>query len=190
MQLTINKEQQALLHARKFTMYLGIAGMVMLFAALTSAYLVRRSAGNWLEFGLPSVFYISTIVIVLSSLTMHGSVRAYKKGNERGYISLLGTTVILAIAFLVFQFQGWMELNEIGVYLQTNPSASFLFVITGLHAAHVVGGVAALIVAMIKAAKLKFRVTPKRLNGLQITAIYWHFVDVLWIYLIIFFVLQ
>ena len=190
MQAVLSNREPSILNARKFTMYLAIAGMLMLFAALTSAYLVRRSVGNWLEFQLPGIFYVSTAVIIASSIALHLAYKNFKAGNPSVYRSLLGASLFLGTAFIVLQYLGWMELNEAGVFLQTNPSASFLFVITGMHAAHIIGGLGALAVTMLNSLRLKFAVTPRRKNSLEMMLIFWHFVDFLWIYLMIFFVFQ
>ena len=172
--------------AQKFGLWLAIVSMLMLFAALTSAYLVRRSAGNWLEFKLPDIFLYSTIVILASSVTLHSAYLAFKRGNATLYRTLLGTTFVLGIAFLVLQYTGWSQLNEIDIRLQTNPSASFLFVISGLHAAHLLGGLGALTVALVHGFRLRYKVTPRRIHRLGLTMTYWHFVDILWVYLFLF----
>jgi len=191
-QVTLQSQQyrRNKIHPQKFALWAGIAGMVMLFAGFTSAYIVRQSAGNWLEFQLPQLFYFNTGVILLSSLTLQGAYRAFMRQKETLYKGLLVTTLILGIVFLVLQYQGWTQLMEIGVGLGVNPSGDFIYVISGTHAAHVVGGIGALLVAIGHAFGLKFRVTERRKLRLEMTLIYWHFVDFLWLYLIGFFLLQ
>ena len=162
----------------------------MMFAAFTSAYIVRQAAGNWLEFRLPDIFYINTLVILLSSAAVHGSYLAFKRGKSQAYRVLLVITLILGLAFLVLQYQGWLALTAIGVELTTNPSGSFVYVISGVHAAHILGGIAALLVAIIHAFALPHKVTPARKLRFEMTLIYWHFVDFLWVYLLVFFTLQ
>ncbi len=174
--------------SQRYGLYLAIVSMLMLFAALTSAYIVRRSAGNWLEFELPSIFYINTVVIVLSSITLHTSWHLFKKGNKAGYRLLMVLTFILGITFLVMQYMGWQEMTAQGLYLQVNPSASFIYVISGIHAAHLIGGLGTLIVAMAHAFRLRFKVTEIRKHRFELVIIYWHFVDLLWLYLLVFFV--
>ena len=164
--------------------------MLMLFAAFTSAYIVRQAAGNWLEFRLPDIFYINTGVILLSSAALHGSYLAFKRGKTQAYRVLLVITLILGVAFLALQYQGWQALTEIGVGLTTNPSGSFVYVISGVHAAHILGGIAALVVAIIHATALPHKVTKARKLRFELTSIYWHFVDFLWIYLLVFFTIQ
>lgn len=178
------------IHSKKFALLVGCASIMMMFAAFTSAYIVRQAAGNWLEFNLPNIFYINTGVILLSSVALHASYLSFKKGKTNMYRSLLLVTLALGLTFLVLQYQGWQALTAIGVGLTTNPSGSFIYVISGLHAAHILGGVAALTVAIIHAYSLTHQVTPARKLRFELTLIYWHFVDLLWVYLLIFFTIQ
>ncbi|MCR9102592.1 MAG: cytochrome c oxidase subunit 3 [bacterium] len=178
------------IHPKKFALGVACASILMMFAAFTSAYIVRQAAGNWLEFRLPDIFYINTLVILLSSATVHGSYLAFKRGKTQAYRVLLVFTLILGLAFLALQYQGWQALTSIGVELTTNPSGSFVYVISGVHAAHILGGIAALIVAIIHAFALPHKVTPARKLRFEMTLIYWHFVDFLWVYLLVFFTLQ
>lgn len=178
------------IHPKKFALWVACASITMMFTAFTSAYLVRQAQGNWLEFELPNMFYLSTAVIVLSSFTLQGSYSSFKRGNERLYKGLLVTTFILGLAFLVLQYQGWQAMRAIGIELTTNPSGSFIYVISGVHAAHILGGIAALIIALIHAFALKFNATKTRKLRLEMTLTYWHFVDFLWVYLLVFFLIQ
>ena len=177
------------MHPKKFAMLAACASMVMLFSGLTSAYVVRQAAGNWLEFQLPDLFFVNTIVIVLSSIFLHLSYRGFKQGKEGQYKILMVIAFGLGITFLVLQYMGWQQLFEIGIPLRTNPSGDFVYVISGIHAAHVVGGVGALLVALIHAFSLPFVMTTGRKVRFEITLIYWHFVDLLWVYLFFFFIL-
>lgn len=178
------------IHPQKFTLLVACASIVMMFAAFTSAYIVRKAAGNWLEFELPNLFYISTAVLIASSLALHGSYWQYKRKNERGYKGLMIAGFLLGMSFIVLQWEGWQALQAIGAGLRTNPSSSFVYVISGVHAAHVLGGIAVLSVALIHAFGLPFKLTRRRKLRFEMTLIYWHFVDLLWIYLLVFFVLQ
>ncbi len=180
-------EQRSKIHPQKFALFVAIAGIVMMFGALTSAYIVRRAAGNWLEFKLPSIFLASTAVIFLSSLALQWSFLNFKKGNEKGYKAGLIAAAVCGLAFVVLQYQGWQALTEIGAGFTENPSSSFVWVISGLHAAHVLGGIAALGVALTHAFALPFNPTKRRRTRFDITVTYWHFVGVLWVYLILFF---
>ena len=177
-------------YAPLFAMWVAMASIVMMFGSLTSAHIVRQAAGNWLEFELPDVFFISTVVILLSSVTLHASYHAFKKGNESLYKILLPITLMLGMVFIVLQYMGWMDLYDIGVLLDGNPSGSFFYLISGLHAAHVSGGIFALFVAVVHAFSLKFKPTERRRRRFQIVMHYWHFVDFLWLYLFIFLLIQ
>ncbi len=191
MEATVATEyRRSKIHPKQFALLVACASILMMFAAFTSAYIVRQAAGNWLEFSLPNIFYFNTGVILLSSLTLHGAYLSFKRGREQWYKALLVVTFFLGLAFLVLQYQGWLALASIGVELTTNPSGSFVYVISGVHAAHILGGVAALIIALIHAFALPFRVTGPRKLRFELTLTYWHFVDFLWVYLLLFFVLQ
>ncbi len=191
MDLTVqNSYKRNKIHPMKFALWVGCASILMMFAALTSAYIVRQAGGNWLEFRLPNVFFLSTVIIVLSSLAMHGSYLAFKKGNKAMYRGLLWATMALGIGFLVCQYQGWTALTEIGVPLRINPSGDFIYVISGLHAAHLLGGIGILTVALVNAYTLKFNQTQSRKLRFELSLTYWHFVDLLWVYLFVFFTLQ
>lgn len=180
-------EERTKIHPHKFTMWVAMGSIVMMFAGLTSAYLVRKSQANWLEFNLPPVFWFSTIVILISSLTMHLALKSFKAREMHRYRILITITAALGVLFAGLQYTGFTYLYSNGVQVfgaGSNPSASFLGVITGLHAIHVLGGVIALIVIVLRAYSSKV----KRYNvtAVEIMSTYWHFVDILWIYLFIF----
>ncbi|MDP4579102.1 MAG: cytochrome c oxidase subunit 3 [Saprospiraceae bacterium] len=178
------------IHPQKFALLVSCASVVMLFAALTSAYVVRQAAGNWLEFPMPVLFLYSTLTLIVSSLTLHFSYKGFLAGNVKSYKYLLLLTFALGVLFIYLQYKGWMALVSMGVELGTNPSGSFLYVLSGLHAAHILGGLAAVFVAILHAFILPYEVSAKRKLRFEMTQIYWHFVDILWIYLIVFLWLQ
>lgn len=175
---------------QKFALWVGIAGIIMMFAAFTSAYVVRRASGNWYEFKLPNIFFVSTAIMVLSSITLHISYTAFKNGKEQMYKLLLLVTFLLGLIFIVTQYLGWQALDAIGATFTINPSSSFIYVISGLHAAHVLGGMGALAVALTHAYALPFKPTLRRRQRFDLVVHYWHFVDLLWVYLLVFFVTQ
>ncbi|MFN0037324.1 MAG: heme-copper oxidase subunit III [Saprospiraceae bacterium] len=181
---------QSKIHPHKFALWVAIGSIIMMFAAFTSAYVVRRAAGNWLEFRLPDIFMVNTVVILLSSVTLHWSFRAFKYGKERQYKMLLMATFVLGLLFVVLQYKGWEALNAMGATFTVNPSSSFIYVISGLHAAHVLGGVAALTVALTHAFVLPYKPTLRRKQRFELVLHYWHFVDILWVYLMVFFMVQ
>lgn len=178
------------IHPKKFALWVALASIMMMFAALTSAYIVRRAGGNWLEFPLPSLFFYNTITIVASSITLHLSYRAFQQGNAFLYRILLLVTLLLGFLFVGLQYQGWTLLEAMGVPLRLNPSGDFIYVISAIHAAHVLGGIATLIVASLHAYTLPYKVTPARKLRFQLTLTYWHFVDFLWLYLLVFLIQQ
>lgn len=180
----VNKRNK--IHPHKFALWAAMASIMMMFGAFTSAYIVKQAGGNWLDFSLPSVFYLSTAVIILSGASVHLSFNAYKAAKFAKYKYLLVAGFVLGIAFLVCQYYGWSTLFERGVDLKGNVSGSFLYLITGVHALHVLGGLAAIAVAILHAYTLKPVVTQKRMDRFELVVHYWHFVDILWIYLLIF----
>lgn len=175
------------IHPHKFILWVTMASIIMMFAGLTSAYIVRSNLENWLHFHMPSIFISSTVVILLSSVTMHLSLKAFKVREMKRYRILISITAALGVLFAVMQFIGFMSLGSNGIQLLgygSNPSASFLLIIVGLHALHVLGGVVALIIIFSKAFNKK--VKNYSVMPIELAAIYWHFVDILWIYLFIF----
>jgi cytochrome c oxidase subunit 3 len=181
---------QSKIHPHKMALWVAIGSIIMMFAAFTSAYMVRRASGNWLEFKLPDIFMVNTVVILLSSVTIQLSFTGFKKGNEQRYKSMLIATFFLGLLFVVLQYQGWEALTSMGATFTVNPSSSFIYVISGLHAAHVLGGIAALVVALTYAYVLPYKPTLQRKQRFELVVQYWHFVDILWVYLMVFFMIQ
>ena len=176
------------IHPHKFVMWVAIGGIVMMFAGLTSAYIVKKNQSSWLQFDLPMEFYYSTAVIVLSSITMFLSASAIKAGKMSQYKTMISITEVLGIVFLLLQYLGFKDLQAKNIAIvgpKSNSAASFLFVITFLHMVHVLGGVIALIVFWVKA--MRDRVTNSSLMSVEVLGTYWHFVGVLWIYLFLFY---
>jgi cytochrome c oxidase subunit 3 len=173
-----------------FALWLAMASIIMMFGSLTSAYIVRHAAGNWLEFKIPGIFFFSTGVILLSSLVLHLSYWAFRNRRAGLYRLMLPLSLILGIVFIVLQYKGWLALYSIGVALDGNPSGSFFYVISGIHAAHVLGGIFAMSVASMNAFSLPYKPTEKRRRRFQLVVHYWHFVDFLWLYLFLFLLIQ
>ncbi|RYZ54413.1 MAG: heme-copper oxidase subunit III [Sphingobacteriales bacterium] len=193
-------DQNKKIHPHKFAMWVAIASIAMMFAGLTSAYVVKQSAGTWRSFHLPVIFYISTAVILLSSLTIVLGIRAFRERKIPRYRLLINATLVLGILFGVLQFIGFYQLysepqavimngnadgNLMPVRVDGNPSESFLFIISGLHLVHILGGIIALAIVFFKAHRKRVKVYNS--VGLEIVATYWHFVDLLWLYLFVFF---
>jgi cytochrome c oxidase subunit III len=179
---------QKRIHPHKFTLWVALASIIMMFAGLTSAYIVKKNLGNFLQFKLPNIFWYSTLVILISSLTIYWSQKAFKARQMQRYRQLITLTALLGLTFMAMQIAGFFYLDGHGVQLfgsGSNASASFLGVITGLHMLHVLGGVVALLVIFIQAFNTKVKLYNS--NTIDIVATYWHFVDILWIYLFVFF---
>ncbi len=184
--LSINPSYRSKIHPKKFALYTSFASITMMFAAFTSAYIVKQAGGNWLEFAIPTQFYISTAAILISSVVLHLSLKGFKQGNQNRHKYGMIAGTILGIVFIAMQCSGWMTLVDNGIYLKGNASGSFFYLITLVHALHIIGGIAALFVALYHTFTLKFEATPQRILRYELTVHYWHFVDVLWIYLLMF----
>lgn len=184
---TVVIQQRKRIHPHKFTLWVGIASIIMMFAGLTSAYIVKRNQANWTTFKLPEMFWYSTAVIILSSLTLYLAQTAFKQREMAKYRSLVVATLFLGILFIALQVIGFNQLWENGITLTKNVSFSFLYVIVGLHALHVIGGLVALIILFLKAFSSKVR--NYNLVPIEVISTYWHFVDVLWIYLLVFLIM-
>ena len=168
-------------------LWLAIVSMCMIFGGLTSAYMVRRGDPGWLVFELPKLFYVSTAIIIISSFTMIWAVQSARKDNFFGVKAGVVLTFLLGIVFIVCQFKAWDSLVAQGVFLtgsSSNPAGSFLYVITGAHLVHLLGGIIILIFICINAFRHIYH--SKNLLGLQLGSIYWHFLDLLWLYLFLF----
>lgn len=179
------------LRPKKFLMWLFVITSFMLFAALTSGYIVY-TAGNpsrGIKIVLPDIFIYSTIAIVLSSVTLIGAQRAAKRlqfSKEKLFLIL---TISLGVLFLVLQLQSWVIFINQGVFfVNPNASQSFLYVFTGAHLLHIIGGLLMLMSTLIG----KIRNTPqvKNLFNLEMSSIFWHFLGLLWIYLYVFLLLN
>ncbi|GAC1395377.1 MAG: cytochrome c oxidase subunit 3 [Sediminibacterium sp.] len=186
--MTVQTDNPQKIHPYKFTLWVAMGSIVMAFAALTSAYIVKRNQGSWLEFDLPRIFRYSTFVILLSSLTIHLALKAMKARETSRYRMLITVTALLGVLFIVLQYLGFRDLESRHIALTgptSNSAASFIFVITGLHMAHVLGGVIALLVIFARA----FRTRVRSYSSLpvELAATYWHFVDLIWIYLFVFY---
>jgi cytochrome c oxidase subunit III len=185
---TLITEDKALFERTKKTLlWVAMVSMVMVFAGLTSAYVVRMEKGDWLQFDLPRLFYVSTAIIVLSSVTMNQTLSSAKKNDYKGVKRAAGFTLLLGIAFILSQFQAWSVLYSQKVVFagsQSNAAGSFLYILTGLHLLHLVGGFLALLFVWIKALQEKYN--SENLLGIKLCSIFWHFLDALWLYLFLF----
>ena len=177
-------QQKKRIHPHKFTLWVGLASITMMFAGLTSAYIIKRNLANWVTFNLPNVFWYSTLVIILSSVTLWFAQQAFRGRQMMKYRGLVVTTLLLGILFITLQIIGFKQLWANGLTLTANVSFSFLYVIVGLHALHLLGGIIALLILFSKA--FSTRVRTYDIVPVEVISTYWHFVDFLWIYLLIF----
>ena len=185
--VTVSMQERKKIHPHKFTLWIAIGSIIMMFAGLTSAYIVKSNQASWQEIKTPQVFWYSTIAILLSSLTIQMALRSFKQREMNRYRQLMAVTVVLGAIFMVLQWNGFMQLWNSGIQFKGVAGAGqFLYVIFGLHGLHVLGGVIALIVMVIKAFFSKTRTYGS--TGIEVMVTYWHFVDILWIYLFVFFI--
>jgi cytochrome c oxidase subunit 3 len=172
----------------KFVLWLMIVASVMLFAAFTSAYIVRRGEGNWLIFELPKLFTYNTAIIALSSVFMQWAYVSAKKDNLGTLKTTLFITLLLGAAFGICQWYAWKDLVANRIFLAGNPSESFIYVISGVHLAHMIGGLVFLLVVIGKT--FQFKVHKKNLLSINLCTTYWHFLGLVWVYLYFFFTLN
>ncbi|CAM1373880.1 Cytochrome oxidase subunit III [Tenacibaculum litopenaei] len=169
-------------------LWVAMISMVMFFAGLTSAYVVSMNREDWVTFELPQAFYISTVLIVFSSITLWLSQKFLKKNQLSQSLTLLVLTFILGMGFVWYQYVGFNQLKEVGLYFtgpESTVSTSFIIGITFMHVLHLLAGVIVLLVVIYNHFKKKY--TAADMLGFELGAIFWHFVDVLWIYLFFFF---
>lgn len=182
-ELTIGRKKSA-----KPMLWVSMISMVMFFAGLTSAYVISMRRDDWVTFDLPDAFYISTLLIILSSITISISQSLIKKGKREKSIVFLLITFVLGIAFVWQQYAGFEDLKNAGLFFtgtKSTVSTSFIIGITLMHVFHVFAGIIVLLVVIYNHFNHKY--TSDDLLGFELGAIFWHFVDVLWIYLFFFF---
>jgi cytochrome c oxidase subunit 3 len=172
--------------ASRSGIWIGIFAITMSFAAFTSALFVRQGTNDWTHLVLPSLLYVNTVVLLASSATFELSRRSLTGGalieyaGARKALGWLAVTLVLGLAFCVGQFMVWQQLRAAGIYLATNPNSSFFYVLTVIHALHVLAGIIALVYLM---GRLVASHSTFRRSFFENTAIYWHFMGVLWVYL-------
>lgn len=176
------------MNPKKFGLWLFMLSVLMIFASLTSAYIVKKAEGDWLVITFPELFKLTSVLIILSSISMHFSYVASKKNNIKNIRIGLAITGLLALAFSVGQYLSWGELVDQGVFFVGNPAGSFIYVLTGLHVAHLFGGLIFLIIVLKQA--FSYQVHSKNLLSIELCATYWHFLGGLWLYLYIFLILN
>lgn len=188
MDLTQGNEYEKISRSKKMMLWFGIISMIMMFAGLTSAYVVSKSRPDWLnEFQLPNAFYWSTLVIMISSMTLYYGKKMVAEDNRRMASYSLLVTLGLGITFIILQLQSFEQIIASGFYFTGSESSittSFIYVIVISHLAHLAGGIIVLFVLIYNHFKQRYR--PGQMLGLELGATFWHFVDALWIYLFLF----
>ena len=184
-------EQEYLVAKKKSAkpmLWISMISMVMFFAGLTSAYVISMKRDDWVDFDLPEAFYISTFLIVASSFTLFLSQRFLKQEKRQLSLLLLVLTFFLGIGFVWEQYIGFNQLKSIGLFFtgpESTVSTSFIIGITFIHVLHLLVGVLVLLVVIYNHFKYKYK--SDDMLGFELGAIFWHFVDILWIYLFLFF---
>jgi len=190
MEMTMTAEEHKSRKARSYKLILLFAmlSMTMMFAGLTSAYVVSHSRADWLKgFELPSAFYLSTIAILGCSVTFHLAKKAIHANLQNRTTALLLATLVLGIAFVVLQFAGFSQIVENGYYFTGSESSittTFLYIVVVVHLMHLAGGMIALLIIIYNHFKQKYNST--QTLGIELGAMYWHFLDFLWLYLFLF----
>jgi cytochrome c oxidase subunit III len=194
-----NQQNASLIfHPKNIILFLTLAGLTMLFLSLSFAYVYTRTLSKLPPLQLPWLFYVNTFVLLASSYTLWQSKKAYLEDRTDRYQQTLYVTITLSFLFLILQGIAWYSLFNQNIMIQTDNSAGYLYVISGLHFFHVVAGLPFLIYFSFQAKKymiepvsvlVYFSDPHKRLN-LRLISIYWHFLDILWVYLMVFFIIN
>jgi cytochrome c oxidase subunit 3 len=187
MQMTVEEHKERNARSKKMLLWFAIISMIMVFAGLSSGYIVSHSRPDWKSFDMPMPFIISTALMLISSLTFH---MAKKAAEDRAYSksgTLLLITLVLGLAFVYLQFAGFRELVDAGMFLtgeSSTISTQFLYMFVVVHLAHLAGGLISLLVIIYNHFKQKYH--NGQTLGLELGAMFWHFLDFLWLYLFLF----
>ena len=188
MGMTINEHKERTSRSYKLILLFAMVSMFMMFAGLTSAFVVSKSRADWLkDFQLPTAFYISTAVILSCSVTFHFAKKAIQKDNRNATTSFLLATLALGILFVILQFVGFRQIVDNGYFFTGSASSittTFLYIVTIVHLAHLAGGLISLLIIIYNHFKQKYNST--QTLGIELGAMYWHFLDFLWVYLFLF----
>lgn len=186
--MTTEEQKSRTARSYKLILLFAMVSMIMMFAGLTSAFVVSKSRADWLkDFQLPTAFYYSTIAIIGCSVTFHLAKKAIQKNNQSKTTIFLLTTLILGLLFVVLQFVGFGQIVDAGHYFTGSGSSittTFLYVVTVVHLIHLAGGVISLLLIIYNHFKQKYN--SSQTLGIELGAMYWHFLDLLWVYLFLF----
>ncbi len=190
-----HSEASLIFHPYNVLLVLTLASITMLFLAFSAAFIYSRVESNMPPIKLPWIFLFNTLLLLGSSLTMHWAKKSYLQDNTQNYQRALLWTIIITVVFMIMQYVGWVQLFSQQIFINSDNSASYLYVISGLHFAHVVAGLPFLILFLITARRrmkepvsvLVYFSDPEKRLKLRLLGLYWHFLDGLWIYLVLFF---
>lgn len=183
----MNYKEELKRKTAKPLLWVAIVSIIMFFTGLTSAVIVSQGGGGFLAIEIPFEFLISTIIIVLSSVAYQFAVIFAKKGNFANAKLFVLVTFFLGLLFVVTQYMGWTVLHDNGYYLagsESTQESSYLYLLTGLHVAHLIGGLVSLLIVLVKTMRNKYGID--NINGMQVSITYWHFLGALWVYLYFF----
>jgi cytochrome c oxidase subunit 3 len=165
-----------------------LAASIMLFAAFTSAFVVRRGlSDDWVTLPLPGILWANTGILLASSAVLELARRALKSGRRSAFNRLWTAGTALGVLFLAGQYMAWQQLQQAGIYLASNPSSSFFYLLTCVHAVHLLGGIGALGYVNVQA--LRLRLGPGKRTAVDVCAVFWHFLDGVWVYLLLLFLI-
>ena len=186
--MTTDEHQSRTARSYKLLLLFAMISMTMMFAGLTSAFVVSKSRADWLkDFQLPTAFYFSTVVIISCSLTFHLAKKAIQKNNQTATTTFLLATLALGIGFVILQFVGFGQIVANGYYFtgaESSITTTFLYIVTVVHLAHLAGGLISLLIIIYNHFKQKYNST--QTLGIELGAMYWHFLDLLCVYLFLF----
>ncbi|RDI15837.1 heme-copper oxidase subunit III [Flavobacterium sp. AG291] len=189
MEMSLKEHNERNARSKKMILWFAMISMFMMFAGLTSAYVVSSSRPDWVkDFVLPSAFIISTVVIVASSITFHMAKLSIKKNDTKATGMWLIATLVLGVAFVLAQFNGFSQVIKEGYYFtgpESTVTTSFLYIVTVVHMLHLFAGLIVLLVVIYNHFKQKYNAS--QTLGLELGAMFWHFLDILWVYLFLFF---
>ena len=187
--MTLEEHNQRKASTYKMMLWFAMVSIFMIFAGFLSAYIVSNNRPDWLkDFSLPNAFLISTLVLILSSLSIQFALKNIKINNHKGTTLFLWLTLLMGIAFICFQFLGFKQVIESGYFFtgaQSNITTSFLYIVVIVHIAHLIGGIISLLIVIYNHYKQKYN--SAQTLGIELCATYWHFMDIVWIILFLFF---